>query len=334
MQAAENMMTKRMRLGLMIGVLALVAGAGSVWGQGNPTTGGPVDPLLLEDLALSYRILTDHDVMDGLGHSSIRHPQNPNRYLISRNRATGLVRPQDLMEMDLDSRPVDPTARSYSEVSIHAEIYKARPDVNAVIHHHAPGTVSWGMGKIPMLPMNQSSRWMLDGVPFFDYRDLSKIIPGDKGWEDSNLIDTQARGTAVAQALGASPALLLVNHGAVVVGSSIYEAVGRSIYMEINTAVQTAAMLRGGEVTYYDAAGELRATGARSDFARQWDLWKAESCAKAGFCKPEFEGRMFTQGGGRGGRGGDGAAAGRGGRGGRGGTAGGGGRGGRGAPTE
>jgi HCOMODA/2-hydroxy-3-carboxy-muconic semialdehyde decarboxylase len=309
-------MTKTMGPRLVVGVIALVVGAGSVWGQGNPTTGGPVDPLLLEDLALSYRILTDHDVMDGLGHSSIRHPQNPNRYIISRNRATGLVRPEDLMEMDLDSRPVDPTARSYSEVAIHAEIYKVRPDVNAVVHHHAPGTVSWGLGKIPMMPMNQSSRWMLDGVPFFDYRDLSKIIPGDRGWESSNLIDTPARGQAVARAIGASPALLLVNHGAVVVGASIYEAVGRSIYMEINTEVQTAAMLRGGEITYYDAAGELRATGARSDFARQWDLWKSESCLKAGFCKPELEaGRGAGARGGRAGGGGRGGAGG--GRGGR-----------------
>jgi hypothetical protein len=110
----------------------------------------------------------------------------------------------------------------------------------------------------------------------------------------------------------------------VVVGASIYEAVGRSIYMEINTEVQTAAMLRGGEITYYDAAGELRATGARSDFARQWDQWKAESCAKAGFCKPELEAGRGA--GGRGGRAG-GAAGGRG-------AGGGGGRGGRGAAPE
>jgi uncharacterized membrane protein YgcG len=163
-------------------------------------------------------------------------------------------------------------------------------------------------------------------VPFLDYRDFSQL-PGDTGWEDTNLVHTPARGAMVARTLGASPALLLVNHGAVVTGSSIYEAVGRSIYMEINTEVQTAAMLRGGQVTYYDAAGELRATGARSDFARQWDLWKHDGCVKAGFCKPEFEGRMYTPaGGGRGGRGGGrgGDGAGRGGRGG----AGGGGRGG------
>jgi HCOMODA/2-hydroxy-3-carboxy-muconic semialdehyde decarboxylase len=325
-------MTTTLQLRLGAGVIALLLGVVTVWGQGNPTTAGPLDPLLLEDLALSYRILTDHEIMDGLGHVSIRHPANPKHYLISQNRATGLVVPADIIELDLDSRPVNPNARTYNEVAIHAEIYKLRPDVNAVVHHHAPGTVSWGMGKIPMMPMNQSSRWMLDGVPFLDYRDFGRI-PGDRGWEDTNLVHTPARGEMVARTLGASPALLLVNHGAVVVGSSIYEAVGRSIYMEINTEVQTAAILRGGEITYYDAAGELRATGARSDFARQWDLWKHDGCVKAGFCKPEFEGRMFTQGGGRGGRG-DAAAAGRGGRGGAG--RGGAGRGGagRGAPQE
>ncbi len=80
-----------------------------------------MDPLLLQDLALSYRILTDRGVMDGLGHGSIRHPANPTHYVISRNRATGLVSPGDLIEMDLDSRPVDPNARLYGEVAIHAE---------------------------------------------------------------------------------------------------------------------------------------------------------------------------------------------------------------------
>ena len=304
-------MKKTMTLRLASGAIALLLGAGSVWGQANPTSAGPVDPLLLEDLALSYRILTDNGIMDGLGHASMRHPANPKHFLMSRNRATGLVSPGDLMELDLDARPVDPSRRTYQEVWIHSEIYKLRPDVNAVIHHHAPGTVSFGMGTIPMMPMNQSSRWMLDGVPLFDYRNIR--IEGDRGWEDTNLIHTAARGHAVAQTLSASPALLLVNHGAVVVGSTITEAVGRSIYMEINTEVQTAAILRGGPVTYYDAAGELKATGSRSDFGRQWDLWKHDACAKAGFCRPELAEQE---------------PAGRGGRGGRGG-----GRGGRGAPT-
>ena len=300
------MRVKTMRLKLMGGAIALLLGGAGLWGQTSPTSAGPVDPLLREDLALSFRILTDRGIMDGLGHSSVRHPADPNRYLISRNRATGLVTPDDIIEMDLDSNPVDPNARSYSEVSIHAEIYKLRPDVMSVIHHHAPGIVSFGMGKIPMQPMNQSSRWMLDGVPFFDYRTTDQI-EGDGGWEETNLIHTPERGRMVAQTLGASPALLLINHGAVVTGQSIYEAVGRSIYMELNAEVQTNVMLRGGEVTYYDAAGDLRRTGMHSNFARQWDLWKSEGCAKAGFCASDSTAqyrRPGAQGRGGGGRGG------------------------------
>src|SRR3990172_2339424 len=88
-QSGEDAMRKARQLSLVSGAIALLLGAGSVWGQANPTSAGPVDPLLLEDLALSYRILTDKGIMDGLGHASIRHPGNPNRYLVSRNEATG-----------------------------------------------------------------------------------------------------------------------------------------------------------------------------------------------------------------------------------------------------
>ena len=81
--------------------------------------------------------------------------------------------------------------------------------------------------------------------------------------------------------------------------SSIYEAVGRSIYMEINTAVQTAAMLRGGEVTYYDAAGELRATG-RAATSRASGTCGRPTLREGWLLQAEFQGRMFTQGGGGG----------------------------------
>ena len=297
-------MKKAMQLKLVSGAIVLMLGAAGVWGQTNPTSAGPVDPYLLEDLALAYRILTDKGIMDGLGHASMRHPADPDHYLISQNRATGLVTPDDIIELDLDSNPVDPNTRTYSEVAIHAEIYKLRPDVNAVIHHHAPGMISFGMGTIPLRPVNQSSRFLLDGAPRFDYRDIQ--IEGDGGWEETNLIHTPARGQAVALALGASPALLLVNHGAVVVGGSISEAIGRSIYMEEAAEVQTNAMLRGGEVTYYDAAGDLRRTGMRSSFARQWDLWRHDGCILTGFCSAERPEQPQGRGGGggRGGRGG------------------------------
>ena len=101
-------MRKTMQLKFVSGPIVLLLGAAGVWGQTNPTSAGPVDRYQLEDLALAYRILTDKGIMDGLGHASMRHPANPNHYLISQNRATGLVTPDDIIELDLDSNPVDP----------------------------------------------------------------------------------------------------------------------------------------------------------------------------------------------------------------------------------
>ena len=304
-------MRKTMQLKFVSGAIVLLLGATGVWGQTNPTSAGPVDRYQLEDLALAYRILTDKGIMDGLGHASMRHPANPNHYLIAfGGTPTGFVTPDDIIELDLDSNPVDPNARTYSEVSIHAEIYKVRPDVNSVIHHHAPAMVSFGMGTIPLRPVNQSSRFLMYGAPRFDYRDIQ--IEGDGGWERTNLIDTPARGQLVAQTLGASPAVLLVNHGAVVVGGSVSEAIGRSLYMEIAAEVQTNAMLRGGEVTYYDAAGDMRMAARSGGFGRQWEYVRHLGCASVGFCSAEPPAQPAGRGG-RGGRGG-------GGRGGRGGN--------------
>jgi HCOMODA/2-hydroxy-3-carboxy-muconic semialdehyde decarboxylase len=78
-------------------------------------------------------------VLDSYGHVSIRHPTNPNRYLMSRTLAAGLVSADDIMEFDLNSNPVDPRGRVLAlERFIHGEIYKARPEVNAVIHSTRP----------------------------------------------------------------------------------------------------------------------------------------------------------------------------------------------------
>ena len=99
------------------------------------------------ELALANRMLAHEGVLDAFGHVSVRHPDDPNRYLLSRSRAPELVEPGDILEFDLDSEPVEPpTVRLYSERVIHGEIFKARPDVTggvpspcardpAVLHH-------------------------------------------------------------------------------------------------------------------------------------------------------------------------------------------------------
>ena len=116
-------------------MLLLAGGISPLQAQTAPASGGPVDPAAMQDLVLANRVLTDLNVIDGFGHVSMRHPSNPNRYLMGRSVAPALVVADDIVEYDLDSNPVDAKGRaSFNERFIHGEIYKARPDVMAVVH--------------------------------------------------------------------------------------------------------------------------------------------------------------------------------------------------------
>ena len=140
--------------------------------QAAPASGGPIDPALLQDLVAANRILADEGVLDAYGHVSIRHPGNPNRYLMSRSLAPILVNAADIMEYDLDSNPVDPKGRtSVLERFIHGEIYKARPVVKAVIHSHSPAVIPFGITQVPMRPVYHLASFLWVGVPVYEIRD-------------------------------------------------------------------------------------------------------------------------------------------------------------------
>ena len=112
---------------------ALLSGLSSAAAQPAPTSAGPVPAAMIEELVLANRILNDRGVLDAYGHVSIRHPSDPDRYLMARAIAPGLVTADDIMEFDLDSNPVDRRGRSmFIERFIHGEVYKVRPDVNSV----------------------------------------------------------------------------------------------------------------------------------------------------------------------------------------------------------
>jgi ribulose-5-phosphate 4-epimerase/fuculose-1-phosphate aldolase len=129
-----SMLTAGSLLTALIVCLSEPAGA-----QQEAKSAGPVDAVVLEDLVAANRILVDQGVLDGFGHVSIRHPKDPNRYLMARNIAPELVNAADILEYDLDSNPIDAKGqRTFLERFIHGEVYKARPDVQAVIHSHSP----------------------------------------------------------------------------------------------------------------------------------------------------------------------------------------------------
>ena len=109
----------------------------------------------LEDLVAAYRILAEHGVIDAYGHVSMRSPDNPKRYFIARSLAPEIVQVEDIMEYDLDSNPLDERGReSVRERFIHGEIFKARPEVVAVVHNHSPSVIPFSVTGVPMKPIS------------------------------------------------------------------------------------------------------------------------------------------------------------------------------------
>jgi ribulose-5-phosphate 4-epimerase/fuculose-1-phosphate aldolase len=243
--------------------------------QAAPASAGPADPKLVDDLVAANRILVDQGVLDGYGHVSVRHPADPNRYLMARSVAPELVTAGDILEYDLDSNPVDARGRAlYLERFIHGEIYKARPDVTAVVHNHSPSVIPFGASRVPLRPLYHMSAFIGDGVPVFDIRDAA-------GGPTDMLVRTPELGQALARALGPRPAALMRGHGAVVVGPAIPHAVARSVYLEMNARLQAQAMALGGSVTYLDAEEARRADASvTGTYGRPWELWRRKALGR------------------------------------------------------
>jgi HCOMODA/2-hydroxy-3-carboxy-muconic semialdehyde decarboxylase len=248
--------------------IALFAGFADISAQTPSAPLAGVDAALLEDIVIGSRVLADFGVLDGFGHVSARHPTNPNHFLISRSLAPALVTADDIMEFDLDGNAVDARGRSaFLERFIHAEIYRARPDVMSVIHTHSPGVIPFSVSKVPMQAMYHNPSFLAAGVPVWDIR---------KEFGDTNmLVSNSVIGKSLAQALGDKPVVLMRGHGDVAVGPSVKMAVFRAYYTDVNAKLQSQAIALGGEVNYLTQAEGEKAD--KINFAvidRIWNLWK------------------------------------------------------------
>jgi ribulose-5-phosphate 4-epimerase/fuculose-1-phosphate aldolase len=229
---------------------------------------------IVDDLVAANRILADQGVLDAYGHVSVRHPAEPDRFLMSRSLAPELVTAADVLEHDLDGQaPAAGGAALYLERFLHAEIYRARPDVSAIVHSHAPSLVPFGVTGVPLRPLYHMSAFLGAGVPVFDIRAAA-------GASDM-LVRTPALGRALARELGAHPMALLRGHGAVVVGPDLVHAVFRSVYAEVNARLQGQALALGREVRYLDAEEARRAEAALdATLGRPWELWRRRAQAR------------------------------------------------------
>ncbi len=259
--------------------LGCLVGSGSAQTPANspaPASAGPVEPALLEDLAIANHVLASHGVLDAFGHVSIRHPGNPERFLMSRSLAPALVTTADILEYDLDGNAVDPKGRtSFLERFIHSELYKARPDVKAVIHAHSPSVIPFGTTQVPMQPMFHISAFLSPKVPVFEIRNA--------GGMTDMLVSNGQLGKALAEALGKGAVVLMRGHGMAVVGSSLPLVVFRAMYTEVNARLQVQAIEIGGPITFLTPEESAKADKVIDQtHSRAWDLWKREETAKSG----------------------------------------------------
>jgi ribulose-5-phosphate 4-epimerase/fuculose-1-phosphate aldolase len=224
---------------------------------------------LRADLATANHILYDQGVVDGYGHVSARHPANSNHFLISRWLAPDMVTEADILEVDFDCKPVGgEKARLYSEVFIHGEIYRARPDVKAIVHTHAPAVILMGISGETLMPMYQMTGYMGTGVPLFDIRKAVGMT--------NMLISDALRAKALVQTLADKPAVLMRGHGGVVTGSSLAQAVGRSVYMRVNAELQVQVL--GKKMRYL--APEEAQLASNNDYPKDWEMWKRKVAAQ------------------------------------------------------
>ena len=252
-------------------IAAIILGMPSAFAQN-------ADPALIDDLVAANRILYREGVVDGFGHVSARHDKDPNRFLLARSMAPGLVTAADIMVFDLDGNAIEDGRTAYLERFIHSEIYKVQPAVTAVVHSHSPAVVPFGVVRTPLRPIFHLSSFLAAGVPVFEIREAG-------GLATDMLIRSRELGAALARTVGNAPVALLRGHGNVVLGGSLREVVFRAVYTEVNARLEAEAMrIGGGDIGAIVFLNDEEAKNAtetnRAQMSRAWNLWKARALAR------------------------------------------------------
>ena len=220
---------------------------------------------VFEELVTATKILLHEGILDTFGHISARDPEDPGGFFLAQKLAPSHITTADIQRFNLDGETSD-NRPSYLERYIHSEIYKARPDVNCVLHSHSPAVLPYCFTDRPLRPVTHMGAFMGEAVPVYEIRDKHGDATDLFGGGHEVCAD-------IAEALGDSPVVLMARHGVVNVGKSVREVVFRAFYTEQEAAALTAG-LQIGNVKYLspgevETAGKL--VGAQID--RGWDHW-------------------------------------------------------------
>jgi ribulose-5-phosphate 4-epimerase/fuculose-1-phosphate aldolase len=226
---------------------------------------------VIADLVVANRILAREDVVDAYGHVSVRHPDNPRHFFLSRSVSPELVERDDIVELGLDGQPVRDEKRAlYLERFIHAAILEARPDIQAVVHAHAEDILPFGIAQAtPLRPVIHSGSFIGSHVPVWDI--------ADKFGDTNLLVTNMEQGRDLAKSLGADNVALMRGHGFASAGRSLIEVVRMSVYLPRNARALLRARQLGGEVKYL-SQGEIDARNRgyspySTETWRAWQYW-------------------------------------------------------------
>ena len=227
------------------------------------------DADLVDKLVVANRILARHGIVDGFGHVSVRMPTPEDGFLLSRSLAPATVTAGDILRFDLDGNVQDGDSRPpYLERFIHGEIFRARPDVQAVVHNHSPSVIPFGATRKPLRPIYHMSSFIGSASAFFEIREA--------GGNTDMLVRDRPLGVALAHSLGAKSVVLMRGHGCAIVGDSIEQVVYRAIYTEMNAKLQLQALALGEPEFLNDEEVEKATQMNNGTMMRAWNLWKAE----------------------------------------------------------
>jgi HCOMODA/2-hydroxy-3-carboxy-muconic semialdehyde decarboxylase len=237
-------------------------------------TADPAVAHAIRDLVIANRILAREGIIDDFGHVSVRHPRDPGRYFLARSRSPEIVTAEDIVELTLEGEPVHAESRKlYAERALHGAIYMARPDVNAVSHHHARSIIPFTVTDIPLKPVFHMASVIGPEVPKWESRDE---------FGDTNmLVDDLDKGRSLARALGQGTTVILRGHGAACAATSLAAVCFISVYLSENAKVLLETLPLGQPS--YLSPGEVAMTArmllGEMPMARAWDYYKA----RAGF---------------------------------------------------
>jgi ribulose-5-phosphate 4-epimerase/fuculose-1-phosphate aldolase len=231
----------------------------------------PAQPLAdaLFDLVLANKILAYEDTCDAWGHVSIRHPDHPDRYLLSCSRSPEFVAEDDIVEHRLDGQAVHPETRAlFYERFIHGAIYEAYPAVQSVIHSHADDVLPFSISPEPLRCVMASGKYIGATIPVWD-------IDEHFGEATDMMVTDMDKGRDLAKRLAGNTVALMRGHGFVTAGRTLLEAVNAAVYLPRNARIQMAAMQMGNfkPLTAAEVATRENLPATASGPQRGWEYW-------------------------------------------------------------